>query len=145
MPQVKRSALVPFSAQQMFALVNDIEQYPRFMSGCKRARIVSQSGTEMVGELELSKAGISQRFTTRNKLDPPNSIDMQLVEGNFSSFHARWNFIDLGDQGSKLGLDMDFEFSSGLIDAAARALFNSTANNLVDALVGRANEVYGFE
>ncbi len=143
MPQISRSALVPFSAQQMFDLVNDIEHYPKFMSGCKSARVVSRSQQELVGELELSRAGITQRFTTRNELSPPGRISMALVEGAFSSFKAEWKFEDLSNQGCKVSLDMEFEFSSRLVDLAAKALFNDTANNLVDAVVARAGKIYG--
>ena len=68
MAQVSRSALIGYSAQQMFDLVNDIEQYPQFMQGCRSARILSLSDTELVGELSLAKAGITQTFVTRNML-----------------------------------------------------------------------------
>jgi len=143
MPRINRSALVPFSAPQMFELVNDIERYPEFMAGCKSARVVSRTDTELVGELKLAKAGISQQFTTRNELDPPRSITMHLVQGSFAAFNARWSFTDLSGQGCKINLDMEFEFASSLVDLAAKALFNDTANNLVDALVAQANRVYG--
>ena len=66
MTSINRSALVEYSAEQMFDLVNDIEHYPKFMQGCTSAKVLSQSDTELVGELRLSKAGISQQFTTKN-------------------------------------------------------------------------------
>lgn len=142
MVRLERSALVPYSAQQMFDLVNDIEHYPQFMQGCRSARVISHSEDELVGELCLAKAGISHRFTTRNSLTPPTQIDMQLVEGNFSAFHARWTFMPLTDAACKVMLNMEFEFRTGLLEFAAEKLFSSSANNLVDAVVARAALVY---
>lgn len=143
MTLINRSALVEYSAEQMFDLVNDIENYPKFMQGCSSAKVLSQSDDELVGELSLGKAGISQRFTTRNQLQRPSLITMNLVKGNFSNFQAQWKFDALSDAACKISFSMEFEFSSGLVDFAAGKLFSSSANNLVDAIVERAKQVYG--
>jgi len=145
MTSINRSALVEYSAQQMFDLVNDIEHYPKFMQGCISAKVLSQSDTELVGELRLSKAGISQQFTTKNMLHRPERIDMSLVEGNFTQFTSQWLFDALTTNACKLSLSMEFEFKSGLMGFAAEKLFSNSANNLVDAIVQRAHEVYGSE
>jgi ribosome-associated toxin RatA of RatAB toxin-antitoxin module len=143
--KINRSALVEFSAQQMFDLVNDIENYPKFMQGCVSAQVVSRSESELVGKLCLKRAGMRQEFTTRNTMDNPRSITMELVEGSFSNFHARWEFLELAEAACKVTLQMEFEFRSGLLDIALQKLFSSSANNLVDALVERAKLVYGHE
>ncbi|HIA59565.1 MAG TPA: type II toxin-antitoxin system RatA family toxin [Gammaproteobacteria bacterium] len=142
MATINRSALLEYSAQQMFDLVNDIEKYPEFMPGCRSVKIISASEDQMVGELCLYKAGISQRFTTKNRLTPPTEIDMSLVQGNFSNFHARWQFHALTESACKVSLIMEFEFTSGLVDFAAQKLFSGSANSMVDALVERARRVY---
>ena len=143
MTAINRSALVEYSAEQMFDLVNDIEHYPAFMQGCTSAKVLSQSETEVVGELCLPKAGIKQRFTTRNCLQRPELINMSLVEGNFKNFNSQWKFNALSENACKVSLEMEFEFKSGLMDFAAEKLFSSSANNLVDAIVQRAKQVYG--
>lgn len=143
MAQISRSALIGYSAQQMFDLVNDIEQYPQFMQGCRAARVVSSSPTEMVGELSLAKAGITQTFTTRNVLDAPKSIDMQLQEGNFSYFSAVWYFDSLTESACKVRFEMSFAFSNSLLDMTVGKLVSGAANSLVDTLVDRAKLVYG--
>ncbi len=142
MTVINRSALVTYSAEQMFDLVNDIEQYPQFLPGCTEAKIVSQTDTEMVGELCLGKAGIKQRFTTRNELDRPNTIRMSLVEGNFSSFTACWQFTPLSEGACKVTLEMQFEMAGGLIGLAAEKLVSASASGQVDAMVARARDVY---
>ncbi|MFM1896749.1 MAG: hypothetical protein RLZZ385_1823 [Pseudomonadota bacterium] len=143
MTRIERSALVPYSARQMYDLVNDIENYPRFMQGCVAARVVDQGENYLEGELTLSKAGLKQTFTTRNRLIPGREMRMELVEGAFRAFDATWRFQPLAEQASKVTLEMEFEFSSGLLDFAMERLFSSSANNLVDALVRRAQQVYG--
>ncbi|MDA1372576.1 MAG: type II toxin-antitoxin system RatA family toxin [Proteobacteria bacterium] len=143
MTSIHRSALVEFSAEQMFDLVNDIEQYPKFMQGCTSATVKSQTEDELIGELCLSKAGISHCFTTRNRLSRAKAIDMELVEGSFSNLSAGWKFDALGEHACKISFHMDFEFKSGLLDFVAEILFTSSANNQVDAVVAHARQVYG--
>ncbi|MDA0689508.1 MAG: type II toxin-antitoxin system RatA family toxin [Proteobacteria bacterium] len=143
MPHIERSALVNHSAQQMFDLVNDVASYPNYMSGCNAARVIKEDESCLVGELTLGKAGIEFTFTTRNRLQPPERIDMELESGKFKEFEASWQFQSLGDNACKVSLTMDFEFDSGLVGFAAEKLFASVANAQVDALVNRANDLYG--
>ena len=143
MVAVVRSALLPHSARQMFELVNDIEQYPLFLPHCKSARVLSRSDDELVGELSLGRAGIRQQFVTRNRLRPPEAIDMELVEGDFSHFQAQWRFDSLDEGSCKVSLQMDFEFRSVLVNLAVGKLFRDTASVMVDAMVERAAAVYG--
>jgi ribosome-associated toxin RatA of RatAB toxin-antitoxin module len=143
MAHVSRSALIGYSAQQMFDLVNDIEQYPQFMQGCRSARVISKSDKELVGELSLAKAGVTQTFVTRNSLIAPSRIEMKLEEGNFSKFSAVWQFEALTEAACKVSFEMEFEFKYGLVDLAVGKLLSGSANNLVDALVDRAKLVYG--
>ena len=142
MVEIDRSALVQYSAQQMFELVNDIEKYPLFMAGCVDAKVISRQERELIGELCLAKAGIRQRLVTRNTMRPPERIDMGLVEGNFKHFSATWKFESLGSEACKISLSMRFEFGSGLLNVGANKLFSGSANSLVDAVLKRAREVY---
>lgn len=143
MPSINRTALVEYSAEQMFALVNDIGKYPEFMQGCLAAKVISSNELELVGQLTLSKAGLSQTFTTRNQLEFPSHIEMRLEEGNFSRFSSAWDFEPLSESACKISLSMEFEFGLGLMDFAGGSLFNSSASNLVDAVVKRAELLYG--
>lgn len=143
MALIQRSALVEYSADQMFDLVNDIEKYPEFMRGCVEAEVVSKNDKEIVGRLCLSKAGIRQVFTTKNLLNRPHSIEMQLVEGKFKTFSSRWCFEALQENACKVSLHMEFEFDYSLADFAAEKLLSSSANGLVDSLVSRAKLTYG--
>tara|TARA_R110002167_G_scaffold344363_1_gene553684 strand:- start:22970 stop:23416 length:447 start_codon:yes stop_codon:yes gene_type:complete len=143
MTRIDRSALVMHSAQQMYELVNDIEDYPQFMQGCQKARVISRTEDEVVGELTLGAAGLSHTFATRNTLVPGQEMQMHLVEGPFREFGASWHFKALSPEACKVSLQMEFDFAGGIMGFALEKLFNHSANNLVEALVNRANQVYG--
>ena len=142
MQHIKRSALVNHSAEQMFDLVNDIEAYPSFMPGCRGARVLEATKSELVGELQLGTAGVEQRLTTRNTLKRPNKITMALIKGDFTEFSAAWRFEALSEGASKVSLEMRFAFSRSLLNVAANSLFSTMANAQVDAVVKRADAIY---
>lgn len=143
MPQIKRSALVPYSCQQMFDLVNDIEAYPEFVPGCADARILSDTGEQMVAELAIAKAGIRHTFTTRNTLSAPERVGMDLEQGPFRSLQGGWTFTPLDEQACRVELELEFEFSSKLLHFAFAKVFNEVTSRMVDAFARRAKQVYG--
>ena len=98
MRQVDRQALVPFSAQQMFDLVDDVASYPAFLPWCKAATVLARSPGEVVAMLQIHKGALHARFTTRNTLDPPRSIRLALVEGPFKSLDGGWKFEPIADK-----------------------------------------------
>ncbi len=143
MVTISQSALLPYSAEQMFALVNDIAAYPQFMSGCLGAELLSVQPDSITARLDLGKAGLRYSLTTRNELVPPEKMTMTLVDGPFSAFSAEWRFVPLKTDACKTCLDMRFEFRAGLVDAALKALFEATSRDLVNAICKRAEKLYG--
>ena len=142
MTKVSRSALVPYSAESMFCLVNDVASYPQFMDGCQSVEIIEHTEQLMVASLCLKKVGIEVNLTTENQLVPGLSIEMSLQDGPFSSFKGLWQFKALSDSASKLSLDLEFEFKRRALGSVAAGMFSGVANNLVDELCRRADEVY---
>lgn len=140
--RVERSALVNYSASQMFDLINDIEAYPQFMDGCVGATILARGDDWLEARLELSKAGVSQSFVTRNQLQPPHSMSMNLVDGPFKYLRGVWRFTPLGEQACKVTFELEFELQNRLFGMAVGKLFESVSNKQVDALCARAKQVY---
>lgn len=132
---VERSALVPFSAACMFDLVHDVERYPERFGWCTAAEILEDAAHERLARLTLRFAGFATTLATRNRLERPRRIALELAEGPFRSFGGHWSFLDLDDSGSKVGLTLDFEFSSGLLGLALRQGFALLADRLVDDFV----------
>ncbi|MEA5446900.1 type II toxin-antitoxin system RatA family toxin [Gammaproteobacteria bacterium AB-CW1] len=143
MRKVQREALVPFSAQAMFELVNDIESYPQFLPWCRDAKVLSREEHELTASLTLAKGGIHRSFTTRNSMEPGQLIDIRLVDGPFRHLEGEWRFEALREDASKVKLDMSFEVSSGVLSAVLGPVFHQIANSLVDAFVRRAHQVHG--
>lgn len=143
MPRITRSALVMFSAQQMYELVNDIDSYPEFLPGCVASRIVSETDDTITAALDVAKVGIRKTFTTRNKLTPHQYISVELVDGPFKSLHGGWTFTPLDNEACKVELKLDFEFTSRLVEIAFGGVFKELANAMVQSFSERAKEVYG--
>ncbi|PHM46294.1 ubiquinone-binding protein [Xenorhabdus mauleonii] len=142
MPQISRSALVPYSVEQMYKLVNDVMSYPDFLPGCVGSRVISSSDNEMTASVEVSKAGISKTFVTRNTLFDNKRINMQLVDGPFRKLMGGWHFTPLSEDACKVELHLDFEFTNKLIELAFGKVFKELASNMVQAFTQRAREVY---
>lgn len=143
MPQVKKSALVRHSTQQMFDLVSDVEGYPRFLPWCHSATLLSRNDDELCGRIEVARLGVRQVFSTCNKLEPPERMYLGLKEGPFRKLNGVWTFTALREDACKVELELDFEFSGRLIDKAFGAVFGQIANSLVDAFCKQADEIYG--
>jgi len=143
MRSVNRSALVPYTADQMFNLVDDVESYPEFLPWCNDATVHSRDDDTVEATLELHKGSVSNHFTTRNTRRRPEAIDLALVGGPFRHLAGGWRFKDLGDGGCKVSLELDFQFDSMMVDLMFGSFFEQTCNSLVDAFTGRAESVYG--
>jgi ribosome-associated toxin RatA of RatAB toxin-antitoxin module len=142
MPAVQRAEFVPFSARQMFELVNDVESYPEFLPWCSDARLERRVGDGIVATLTLSKGPLHHSFTTANINREFDRIDMHLVEGPFKRLHGIWRFDD-APGGCSVALDLDFEFSNRILAAALSKAFTLVTGSMVDAFRQRAERLYG--
>ncbi len=144
MAQVSRSALLMYSAEEMYQLVNDVTAYPEFLPGCVDANILAANENTMRASVKVSKAGISQTFTTENVLVNGQSILMNLVDGPFKHLTGGWTFTKLDEQACKVNLDLDFEFNSSLVEIAFGRIFNELVGSMVKSFSSRAKVVYGI-
>ena len=143
MRSVSRSSLVPYTAEQMYALVDDIEAYPDFLPWCSGAEVLERDAEQVVASVEMKRAGFRKSFTTRNTLTPGESIELALVGGPFQQLAGRWQFDSLADgAGCKVSLSLEFEFENRALDALLGVFFEDTCNSMVDAFTGRAAEIY---
>ncbi|MDD5124594.1 type II toxin-antitoxin system RatA family toxin [Methylovulum sp.] len=139
---VQKSALVKFSAQQMFDLVNDIEAYPQFLPWCSGSRIIKRGDDFVEAELLISKGGFKKAFSTRNQIDHGGKITVSLLDGPFSYLEGVWNFMPLREDASKISLDLEFEMSGKLASLAFGAVFNQICNTMVSSFTHRAKQIY---
>jgi ribosome-associated toxin RatA of RatAB toxin-antitoxin module len=143
MRQVDRTALVPYSPEQMFALVADIERYPQFVPWVVSSKILQQDERGVIGRMEMERAGVREKFTTRNVLEPPSRMSLALVDGPFRLLDGLWTFEPVGDKGTKIRLTIRFEFANPLTAMLLSRAFEKSCADMVDAFVVRARAVYG--
>ena len=140
---VKRTALVLFTPEQMFDLVVDVERYCEFLPWVKGAKVHGNDGRELQASITMERAGIRQTFTTRNEMDRPNAMSLKLVEGPFRLLDGLWTFAAIGTAGTKVVLDMKFEFGNPVASMLFGKAFEQSVGQLIDAFVARAKATYG--
>jgi len=143
MTTVQKSALVKFSALQMFELVDDIESYPEFLPWCSGSQVFKREGDIVEAELQISKAGFNKSFATRNRNDGGGKIFLTLLDGPFSSLDGVWSFMPLREDACKISLDLEFEMHGKFASLAFGTVFNQICNTLVSSFTQRAKQVYG--
>jgi ribosome-associated toxin RatA of RatAB toxin-antitoxin module len=153
MTTISRQIHVPYTAAQMFALVNDVAAYPQFLPWCESARVLREAGAQMDASIAMKVGSFRKSFATRNLNTPGEKIVVSLLDGPFKSLDGSWSFYNLPDTdgadgamvpgGSVIRLDMTFEFANKLIDLAIGPIFREIVRNLVGAFQQRATAIYG--
>jgi len=140
---IRRSAIVPYSDHEMYALVADIASYPKFLPWCSETRILQQREDMVEAAIVMGYRGVHKSFTTRNLLQKDKMMEIRLVEGPFRYLHGCWRFTPLADRASKVELDLEFEVANRVLSAVMTPVFSTIASQLVDAFHARAVELYG--
>ncbi|MBV1916093.1 MAG: type II toxin-antitoxin system RatA family toxin [Pseudomonadales bacterium] len=143
MPKINRNILLPFSADQIYDLVYDIEKYPDFMSGCSAARVISEEPTEVVAELRLGKGALNVAFVTKNQVCRPEYIRMALVSGPFKKLKGGWEISHIDEQACKISFNIEFTLSNRLAEVAMKRMLSSTADDLISSIGQQARKLYG--
>ena len=143
MAVVHKSVFLGYSAQQMFDLVDRVEDYPKFLPWCGGVEVRERGENSVVASVGINFHGVKQSFTTSNANTPPTSIKMNLVDGPFKTLHGTWTFKPLREDACKIELDLQYEFSSRLLEQVIGPVFGMIANSMVDSFCKRAETVYG--
>ena len=142
MKRIARSAIVEHSAGRMFALVDDIESYPRFLPWCRAASVDERTPEWVRATLRVGMRGLNQTFSTRNELHAPEAMDMRLVKGPFRHFAAAWRFRPLSARACSIEFSLEYEMA-GPLARLLEPIFDHIADTMVDAFTRRAAELYG--
>lgn len=143
MHSIQRSAIVPFSARQMYELVANVDEYRDFLPWCRDSEVLERAGDTVVARVEIDFKGIRRGFVTENRNAAGERIDLTLKDGPFRRLAGTWRFEPLGEDGSRVSLDLEFEFAGVVMERAMGPVFRSIAGSLVDSFVKRAQRVYG--
>jgi len=141
--EVRRSALVTFSPEQMFDLVIDVERYPQFLPWVESAELHERTEHDLRASMVMQRGGMRERFTTRNRFERPSSMTLELVDGPFRVLDGRWTFLPLGESGTRIELEMRFEFANPIVSMLFGKAFEQSCNTLIDAFSERARRLHG--
>ena len=143
MAVVHKSVFLGYSAAQMFALVDKVEDYPAFLPWCGGVDIKERHGDRLVAAITIDYHGVRQSFTTENTNVPPTAMQMKLVEGPFRQLDGHGHFKPLREEACKIEFTLHYEFSSKLLDKLIGPVFGMIANSFVESFCKRAEAVYG--
>ncbi len=143
MAVVQKTVLLAFSAEQMFALVEKVEDYPAFLPWCGGVEVKQRSPEKLVATISIAYRGIKQSFTTENQNTPSTHMQMKLIEGPFSVLDGQWHFKPLREDACKVEFELHYEFSSKVLEKLIGPVFSVIANSFVESFCKRAEEVYG--
>ncbi len=140
---VEKSVLIMRTPQQMFDLVDRVEDYPQFLPWCGATELISRTAEITAARIHINFRGIKAHFATENPKDPPHWMNINLREGPFRRLDGGWRFTALGDAGCKVEFRLHYEFSSRILEKALGPVFSVIVNTFVDSFVKRAHHVYG--
>jgi len=143
MAMVEKSLLIERSSKQMFDLVDDVENYPKFLPWCSQTRIEFRDDKKTVATLHIKYHSVKSHFTTENEKEYPLRMSIKLVDGPFRRLEGAWHFKPLAENACKIEFQLSYEFSSKLFEKIIGSVFGHIANTFVEAFVKRADEVYG--
>jgi len=143
MKKVIRSAIVEHSTGEIYALVEDIEAYSRFLPWCAGSEVIERVPGRTVATLKVGFKGVRQSITTENANREGESIEMRLVKGPFRKFSARWRFEPLAERAARIEFTLEYEIASRVLAKLLEPVFDHIANTMVQAFTRRADEVYG--
>jgi len=142
MPTHAEQRVLPYTPEQLFALVADVERYPEFLPWCVAARLRERKSDLIVADLVIGFRMFRERFTSRVALDPPRRIDVSYADGPFRYLNNHWVFERVPG-GCRLGFFVDFEFKSRILQRVIELLFHEAVRRMVAAFEGRALQLYG--
>jgi ribosome-associated toxin RatA of RatAB toxin-antitoxin module len=143
MTEIIKTTVVPYTPEEMYVLVNDIESYPIFLPWCTAAKILSQQEERLTAKLSLALGKIKQSFTTENIMQDGSKIEMRLIEGPFKHLSGYWKFNQEDEQSCQIQLHMHFEFKNKIIKHTLGKAFYKVMDSLVESFVQRAQQIYG--
>jgi len=142
MTRVKQARTMPYSPEQLFNMINDIERYPEFLPYFNTSKVHFRNEDEVEATLSISMAGFEKSFTTRNRLQSNKMIELRLVDGPFNHLEGFWRFDEI-PTGCNVSFDLEFEFAGLWLSHLMGPMFEQVAQTLIDSFSKRADALYG--
>ncbi len=143
MPTHAEKRVLPYTKEQLFDLVAQVDRYPEFLPWCLGCRVKSRTDEEVVADMVIGFKVFREGFTSRVHLNKPDRVDVAYENGPFKYLDNHWIFNDMGDGTTEIDFYVDFEFRSKILQTAIGAVFNEAVRRMISAFEGRAHDLYG--
>lgn len=141
MPVIRLHEILPFTPQQMYDLVVDVDRYPEFLPWCVKTRTFDFRPNQFTAELTISFRGMRESFQTVDRIIPNQEVKVSLLKGPFSHLENTWKFQP-APGGTRVEFYIDFRFQNRIIDLTMGPLFSHAARQMVAAFRNRAHAIY---
>ena len=145
MPGIRETRRLPYSCEQMFDLVADVANYPKFLPWVVATRVRSDSETEMTADMLVGFKAIREKFTSRVIKERPEHLKVFYVDGPLKDLDNDWRFVCLPDGGCEIEFSVEFTFRNIVFERLAGQYFDRAFRKMVEAFERRADELYGRE
>ena len=142
MPRHHETRSLPYTPEQMYALVADVASYDQFLPWVSAVRIRSDGETEMVADLMVGFKALRERFTSKVSKQRPASIHVDYLDGPLKFLRNDWKFSANGEGGTQVDFSIDFEFKSRLFEMVAGQVFDRALRTMIGAFEARAAKLY---
>ncbi len=141
MNKVEKTVMVMHSAAQMYALVDAVEDYPKFLPWCGGVDLLERTETSTSATLHINYHGLKQKFTSQNTKTYPTSMVIHLKNGPFKHLDGEWQFIALRENACKIQFRLNYEFANSFLEKIIAPVFNHIAATFVDGFVTQADKL----
>lgn len=143
MNTVKKTILIPYSQEQMYNLVNDIKNYPKYIPWCSSTKIIEENPTFITATIYVEYLKIKTNFTTKNTLKPYSKIELNLISGPFSIFSGFWFFDKVDENSSNITFEINYKFNNIILEKIFGSVFYLLCTNIIDCFIKEADKIYG--
>ncbi len=139
----RETRIVPYPAELMYAVVADVEQYPKFLPWVVALRVLSRREGGLTAEMAVGYRGLRERYTSDVTLDAvAQRIDVVQTKGPFKTLENHWRFTPRGES-CEIEFSILFEFQNRLLHSVAGAAFEKVMLKMADAFEARAKAMEG--
>lgn len=136
--------LANYKAQDLFKLVANIEDYPKFLPWCLAAKITSQNENIIIADLMIKFKFLREKYSSKVTLIPDQEIKVEAIEGPFEYLNNSWKFINQDEQ-TLIKFEIDFKFSSSILEAIASSMIKEASHKIMNGFLRRASEIYDYK
>jgi coenzyme Q-binding protein COQ10 len=138
MPRHEEQATLAYGADELFAVVADVKDYPLFVPWCGGAHIQREDQREIIADLVIGFGPFQESFTSQVTLDRPRQVRVHALEGPLEHLDNSWTFTPMKD-GTHVDFVIDFEFKSHLLEHVANGMFHEAATRMMSAFESRVH------